>query len=402
MRLTAPGARAGSPPLFHPIRGVFAEEGHAAEGTWAPNAAPVGPTRAVAPTPDYYMLEQRRSDAVLQRGLVGAVDLAAVASRRLHKHEGVSDAHVTVQEQLLHHRGGNDEPILLMAQSLGAVSDYLDHLAATPPDSVMTAADGTEQRIWACRNLAMIAEALRLADPHLLVADGHHRLEAALRFHRSRDNDGSGPASRILAVAVDSSRFPPTLSAIHRTVPDIDIEQAVRTASRFARVRRLPPRLEPPQPGHLVLCGEGQVWEVSQICRSLAESRLRELPRQWHDLDAALATHVLIPELCAAQSVERPFSYTHALPSPTSRGRLGVVLPRPTLTQIWQCAESGVALPRKSTSFTPKPMPGQISYLFEHERFEHGAREVASSAKEQFGWGQHRGRSEAEARRAAQ
>ncbi|MEV0375829.1 DUF1015 family protein [Streptomyces sp. NPDC050636] len=130
MRLTAPGSRAGGRPLFHPIRGVLAKEGHAAEGTWAPTADPEDlahgtghPTLAVAPAPDCYMLEQRRSDAVLQRGLVGAVDLAAVASRRLYKHEGVIDAQVAVQERLLCRRGGNDEPILLMAQSLGAVSD---------------------------------------------------------------------------------------------------------------------------------------------------------------------------------------------------------------------------------------------------------------------------------------
>ncbi|MFE3184255.1 DUF1015 family protein [Streptomyces violascens] len=375
MRLTAPGSRADRRPLFHPIRGVLAEEGHAAHGSGTPTADPEDPAHgtgrpalAVAPVPDFYMLEQRRSDAVLQRGLVGAVDLAAVFSRRLHKHEGVIDAQVAVQERLLRRRGGNDEPILLMAPTLGAVSDYLDLLAATPPDSAIAAADGTEQRVWACRNPAMIAQALRLADPQLLVADGHHRLEAALRFHRSGGEGGSAAASRILAVAVDSSRFPPALSAIHRVVPDIDIDQAVRTASRFARVRRLPARFEPPRPGHLVLCGMGQSWEVSQICRSLAESRLRELPRQWHDLDAALATHVLIPELCAAQSVERPFSYTHTLPNPMARGQVGVVLPSPTLTQIWRCAESGVALPRKSTSFTPKPEPGQLSYLFEHER----------------------------------
>ncbi|GGU18152.1 hypothetical protein GCM10010289_44750 [Streptomyces violascens] len=262
-----------------------------------------------------------------------------------------------------------------MAPSLGTVSDYLDRLATTPPDSVTVAGDGTEQRIWACHNPEPIAQALRLADPHLLVADGHHRLEAALRFHRNKSNDDSGPASRILALAVDSSRFPPKLAAIHRTVPDIDIGQAVRTASRFARVRRLPTPFEPPHPGHLVLCAEGQAWEVSQICPSLTDSRLRELPRQWHDLDAALATHVLIPELCAAPSVERPFSYTHALPSLTARGQVGVVLPRPTLAQIWRCAESGVALPRKSTSFTPKPEPGQISYLFEYEyEYEHESR----------------------------
>ncbi|GGU18159.1 hypothetical protein [Streptomyces violascens] len=102
--MTAPRPQAVDRPLLHPIRGVLAEEGRAAKGARAPHPNPDTLVRGaaghaalpVAPTPDFYMLEQRHGQAVLQRGLVGAVDLAAVASRRLHKHEGVIDAQVAV------------------------------------------------------------------------------------------------------------------------------------------------------------------------------------------------------------------------------------------------------------------------------------------------------------------
>lgn len=327
-----------------------------------------------AARPSFHALERRGPGrSVPLRGLVGTVDLHAVAERRVRRHEGVIEDQVDVQERRMRRMGGIDEPILLLARDLSPVGGHLERVTGGPADSVLGLAGGGVQGLWGCGDDSpRIAGWLADADPELLVADGHHRLEAALRIHRAHGG-GPGPWSRLLAVVVDASRHPLALSAIHRTVRGLDIGRAVRAVSRLARVRPATGALPgPPEPGTFLLCGQGQTWQVRDLAPPVVERWQRGVPPLWRGLDVALADHLLIPALCADQDVPRPVTYSDRLPDPHAAGQVAVVLAAPSPAQVWAHAAAGVAMPRKSSSFGPKPAPGQICCLARDQHDEHG------------------------------
>ena len=91
-----------------------------------------------------------------------------------------------------------------------------------PPD-LEAALAGATSRLWRLDDPAQASAALDRVQPPLLIADGHHRYETALRFH---EEEGSGETAYVLAALV--SRDDPGLVvwATHRlvrgSVPDLD------------------------------------------------------------------------------------------------------------------------------------------------------------------------------------
>ncbi|GAA1932160.1 DUF1015 domain-containing protein [Streptomyces sodiiphilus] len=295
----------------------------------------------------YHVLERRdATGAVEQRGVIGALDLRGTETGHILRHSQVSESEVRTQARLLQRSGGAAEPLLLAAPDPGGFRECAELTTRRPPDSVLSTPDGGEQRLWAC---APRWTADPPALPPVLLADGHHRLAAARRMGRVR----------MPALVVDHARYPLTLSATHRIVPGLDAGRAARAAARFARVRSRPAGVQGPlPPGTFVLTGGGKAWEISRIAMATVAGRLRFLPSEWAELDAAISDHVLIPALCEEQGILPRPRHVTSQPSPADPG---VILPRPTWNQVWAGVASGAGLPRKSASLGPKPVLEHIA-----------------------------------------
>jgi Protein of unknown function (DUF1015) len=329
------GAPAPRTDLLLPFHGVLAE--------------PLG--RA-----SYYVLERRDSaGAVEQRGVIGALSLHGVETGHVLRHQQVGESDVTLHTRLLQQRGGTIEPLLLAAPDLGSFQECVDDTIRGPAVQELTTPEGGVQRLWAC--------AARWAEnppalPPVLLADGHHRLEAARRLHRAHPG---AVADRLLALVVDHTHYPLTLSATHRVVPGLDVGKAVSAASRFARVAEQPPGTRrPPARGAFLLTGQGRSWGVSEISPAAMAGRLRFLPPEWVELPAAISDHVLIPMLCEDQGIAASPRFTSQYPEPAE---VGLILPPPTWDQIWSGAANGTGMPPKSTCLGPAPIPGLVSRL---------------------------------------
>ncbi|WP_059012467.1 DUF1015 family protein [Streptomyces specialis] len=308
----------------------------------------------------YYVLERRDADGVVeQRGVIGALSLYGVETGHVLRHQRVGESDVRFQTRLLKERGGSVEPLLRTAPALSPFQRCIDRTTAGPADQELPTPEGGVQRLWAC-DASWTADPPAL--PPVLLADGHHRLEAARRLHRAHPG---AVTDRLLALVVDHRHYPLTLSATHRVVPGLDIEAAVRTAARIARVSELPPGAEgngppTPRPGTFLLAGGGQAWGLSEISPAAMAGRLRSLPYDWVELPAAISDHVLIPALCEDQGIAAAPRFTSRYPGP---GEAGLILPAPTWDQIWAGAASGAGMPPKSTCLGPVPVPGQIGRL---------------------------------------
>ncbi|WP_338675311.1 DUF1015 domain-containing protein [Streptomyces sp. SCSIO 30461] len=316
------------------------------------------------PEPSLYVYEQRLGPRILQRGLIGELAVSGAHAGPVIPHEDVRE-HV-VRQRAAHMSGlrAQLEPLLLTHRSVEGTGRRLAEWVAEHPRVAAAQLGGVTHCLWQCTDPA--DQALLTAglggDRAPLLADGHHRLAACRRM--SRWHDGLS-WHRSLALLIDSTSTPLRLQAIHRVLPGLDAEKAARAASGVARVRPLPsgPRL--PRTGELLLVGEGRAWIVTQPQPSALSEALAGLPTEWQAQPAAVTDRLLIQGCWSIPDLPGTVVHMHdadrALAAVTSQGTgTAVLLPAPTEDGVRGLAEQGVLLPRKSTSFGPKPAAGLV------------------------------------------
>ena len=325
---------------------------------------------------------------VVQRGLIGALRLAPPGSGIVLPHEDVMPGPVTGRRQLMEATQANLEPIFLLydgadGQSGSAATRLVDEVASTrPPLLSAETADGTRHTLWAVTDPAEHATvAADLAPRQALIADGNHRYAAYLEMQGRRHDAGDEPSpwDYGLALLVDSAAYAPRIGAIHRVLPGLDPSEAVRRARGAFTVRALPGgRTALPaalaalaaaaQHGAAFLvAGGGEIHlltdpdpaqlaaampaERSDRWRGLAASALQELllARVWGIGDDELSVRVVHDDAARAtdEADEAP-------------GGTAVICTAVSPADVYAVAALGERLPRKSTSFAPKPRTGLV------------------------------------------
>ncbi|MFF7310794.1 DUF1015 family protein [Streptomyces sp. NPDC008137] len=309
--------------------------------------------------PALYVYQQQRGARILQRGLIGELLLPRQAGQLL-PHEDVS-AHV-VRQRAAHISGlrAQLEPLLLAHRCTeSTTAQVTERVTRRAPVTVARIGDVTHS-LWACDDvgeLALVGSGLSAGQA--LVADGHHRHAACLDLSA----DAAGPWRHSLALLVDADRYPLRLSAIHRVLPALEPEKAARAAAEVARVLPLPAGPRPPGPGELILVGGGQAWIITEPDSGALHDALSGHPSQWAQLPAAVSDHLLLRHAWSVPDLPGAVMHLHdirqateAVSAPGSGSAL--LLPVISESTVWELAGAGVLLPRKSTSFGPKPAAG--------------------------------------------
>ena len=218
-----------------------------------------------------------------------------------------------------------------------------------------------------------------LASRQALIADGNHRYAAYLEMQgRHNAGDAPSPWDYGLALLVDSAAYAPRIGAIHRVLPGLDPSEAVRRARGAFAVRALPGGrtalpaalaalaaaarhgvaflvagggeihlLTDPDPAQLAAAMPA---ERSDRWRGLAASALQELllARVWGIGDDELSVWVVHDD--AARAIDE---------ADEARGT-AVICTALSPADVYAVAALGERLPRKSTSFAPKPRTGLV------------------------------------------
>lgn len=310
--------------------------------------------------PALYVYEYGAADSRIC-GLVGALELRKRTERTILPHEGVIPDIVADRLAMMTAAEANLEPILLVYDGAGATGDLLTSVRSGPPLVDVRVDDGTAHRLWSITDDAVLRDVRKHLAPHqALIADGHHRYASYLELRRRHRLAGetAGPWDHGLALLIDHSTFPLQLGAIHRSVSETVLGSLT----------------EPPA---CQLTGV-QPYTDADARRSSAAGEVTVT-------DGRAARRLTLPKPSAGRVVidaevlhdkvlpswrvqEHRVGYHHtvdqALHAAQQDGGVALLLHPAAIDRVMAVAQTGKMLPRKSTSFGPKPRTGLVMRRF--------------------------------------
>ncbi|MEU5715282.1 DUF1015 domain-containing protein [Streptomyces sp. NPDC020403] len=335
-----------------------------AEGVLAPDPEPV-----------LYVYEQRAGE-VLQRGVIGALALSPPADGVVLPHEDVMADIVEDRAALMRTAAAHLEPLLLSYAGDGGptgATAVIERVVERLPLLSTTTEDGVAHRLWAVTDPAERAEIQSDLSRHqALIADGHHRWATYLRLQQERS--GPGPWDFGLVLLVDTARYPLQVRAIHRLLHRLPVAEALRALEGACRVRTV----EGPLPRALdalaeasvegnafVLAGDGHFHLVDRPDENLlARTVPADRPAAWRALDATVLHSVLLDHVWRIPDDPDHIAYIHsaeaAVEQAQRRGATAVLMHPVSEQTVRDLARQGITMPRKSTSFGPKPATGLV------------------------------------------
>ncbi|MFC4049442.1 DUF1015 family protein [Actinomadura syzygii] len=335
---------------------------------------------AVDPEPALYVYEAARGRTILQRGLIGALGLRPESDGVVLPHENVFPGPVQDRLALMTAANANLEPIFLVYEGGGDAARIVDEAAADAPLMEFRSDDGISHRLW--RITAPDSHARIAADlggRQALIADGHHRYATyrALQSRHHAAGDGPGPWDSGLALLVDATRYPAHLGAIHRVLPGLRPDEAVSRARDVFHVTEFQDETaavaalaEAPGPAFLLGGGPSLHLLTDPDDDAVRRSMPSEHSARWRELDTAILDHLLIGNVWNVPENENAIEVVHDDPSAAfararRTGGTAVALNPLKVEDVLAIAGEGERVPRKSTSFGPKPRTGLVLRLLD-------------------------------------
>ena len=331
--------------------------------------------------PTIYVYEQS-APGLVQRGLLATVELRDPADRVVLPHEDVMPGPVEDRLDLMRTTSANLEPILLVYDGGKDTARVIDEVCAGEPLVETSAEDGLLQRLWAITDPATQDRVARdLAPRQALIADGHHRYATYRRLQAEHQaaGDGRGDWDLGLAMLVDSTTHPLRVQAIHRVVGGLGFADALARLGSVFRVddaggdlETALGRLQAAAGRHpFVLTDGGSFALLDEPAAAEVEAAMPsgEHSPDWRELDASVLHGLILDRLWAVDDAGGRTAYLHDAPSAVRAAQRAdgvAVLMRPvTVDVVRTLAARGERMPRKSTSFGPKPRTGLVLRLLD-------------------------------------
>ncbi|MFI1101213.1 DUF1015 family protein [Streptomyces melanogenes] len=337
------------------------------------------------PEPALYVYEQheQRGAGLLQRGLIGALALSEPSEGVVLPHEDVMPHVVEDRADLMRTTAAHFEPLLLTyhgdASANGSAPTgagaVIERTVQREPLLATTTEDGYNHRLWAVTDPADLAEIQAdLAHHQAVIADGHHRWATYLRLRS--EQSAPGPWDFGLVLLVDTARYPLRVRAIHRLLHRLPVSDALAAVAETGafRIRTfavpLPDALdllaEATGTGNaFLLAGDGRFHLLDRPDTDLLARTIRtDRPQAWRGLDATVLHSTLLDHVWRIPDAPEDIMYIHdtaaAVEQAERRGGTAVLMHPVREEVVRDLARQGVTMPRKSTSFGPKPATGLV------------------------------------------
>jgi uncharacterized protein (DUF1015 family) len=240
--------------------------------------------------------------------------------------------------------------------------------------------DGVSHRLWAVTDPSVQrAIAADLATRTALIADGHHRYAAysQLQAEMRAAGAGDGPWDYGLAFLVDTDAYPLRLGPIHRVLPHLAAADAARLAAGAFTVTPVPAgtaagRLAAAAdtgPAFLLAGRDGHWLLTDPDQDQVAAAMPPGTSKRWQALDASVMQELLLRRLWSITDNENDVLISHdaaeAVHMAAAGGGTAVICNPMSIAAVMDIAAHGEKVPRKSTSFNPKPRTGLVLRTFD-------------------------------------
>jgi uncharacterized protein (DUF1015 family) len=335
------------------------------------------------PRPSWYVLEQAyrvpgTGEERSQRGFLGLIRLVPYGDAGgVLRHERTLDAPREDRYRLLRATGTNISPIVgLYEDRNGTAAPALAAVAARPATAELTDDDGVTHRLWASSVDEPVAADLAASATTgpVVIADGHHRYETALRYrderHMTRSCEEDPPFDWAMMLFLSTTE-PLTILPTHRLIRGLSADEArsiperVATAFDVASTDRaaLGRGIEP---GTLGLATRTGCWTLETRAGTAAPSASAG-PSAVAGLDVSVLGIALErlwgidASAVAAGRLAYTTSVDEALESVADGRADAAFLLAPTpVADVIAVARQGEVMPQKSTHFYPKALAGLV------------------------------------------
>ncbi|MFG1946715.1 DUF1015 family protein [Nonomuraea sp. NPDC048826] len=179
-----------------------------------------------------------------------------------------------------------------------------------------------------------------------------------------------------LALLVDTDAYPPDLKAIHRVIPRLTLDEAVARAKGSWRVRDfanldegLAALHDTEGPAFLLACGDDAHLLTNPDPLQLAQAMPADRSARWNSLNTSILTEFVMPKVWGLRDDEETVRIVHhdaraAADLAATTNGTAVILEPLAVSDVLAVAAGGERVPRKSTSFGPKPRTGLVLRTF--------------------------------------
>ena len=263
----------------------------------------------------------------------------------------------------------NISPIYAIYRGAGGLAPFLDSLENRPPEARFAGDAGTLQRLWrisAPAEIEMLAAAL--APGPLVIADGHHRYETALAYHRERGTEPGGHDA-VMCFCVDADVEGLVVAAFHRAI-QTDEEPAVlktRLLEAFGGKELTRDESAGAQTASgadhplVVRFPDGDV--LVELSDEQVTAATGDRAAAWRRLDVVALHEVVLPRLFPDGPPQMVFTReTEEIDRLMSEEGwpMGVLLRAPNATDVIDVASTGERMPQKASYFWPKALTGLV------------------------------------------
>ena len=265
----------------------------------------------------------------------------------------------------------NISPIYAIYRGGGQLAPYLESLENRPPQARFQDETGILHRLWvitAPAETAMLSEAL--APGPLVIADGHHRYETALAFHREQGAKGvEGDHGSIMCFCVDADAEDlvvlPYNRAVKSAVPsETVIERLIERFSAEPADHTDPAAvLDKETADHPFLFSFRDRAYVARVSDADVVAVTGDRHPAWRSLDVVALHEVVLPDILGGADADLRFSRDpDEIKALVERDEfdLGVLLRALRASEVVDVATSGERMPQKASYFWPKAITGLV------------------------------------------
>jgi uncharacterized protein (DUF1015 family) len=306
-------------------------------------------------------------------GVIGALKLEEFGPRSgVLPHERTMEGPKKDRLALMQALAVNVSPIYAIYRGGGGIGDYIAALEDRPTAGRFTDDAEVLHRLWvvdAAGETEMLARAL--SENTIVIADGHHRYETALEFHRTERTERSGS---IMTFCVDADEeelvvLPYNRALRSSTSADAAIERLRKSFNGdVVDPSEAEEALASSKADHpfLFLFGERRV--LAEVSDEQVVATVGDRPRAWRDLDVVALHEVVFPVVFEEGVDDLRFSR-----DPGEIERLvaeegwssGVLLGALTAADVVEAAKSGERMPQKASYFWPKAVTGLVFHALD-------------------------------------